>query len=320
MRQNILKNIVNTLQMEAEGILSSISHVDEQYNELVHFIYNQHSKVIISGIGKSAIIAQKIVATLNSTGQPSVFLHAADAIHGDLGLISENDIVWIISKSGETPEIKVLTQIVKGYGNKIIGMTCNNTSYLAKLSDFVIYLPLHEEADPNRMAPTVSTTQQLAMGDAIAMALVSLRGFTQDDFAKYHPGGSLGKSMYLTVDALAAKNEKPMVVVNDTISTCIMQISAHRLGATVVLDERGKIKGIITDGDIRRMLQNHTTWQKMRALDIMTPLPITVSTGTLAIEALNLMKTKSISQVIIDQDGHYYGIVHIQDILKEGIV
>ena len=311
----IAKKVIN---QEAEAIAQLSTLVDEQFSEAVLSVYQSSGRLIITGIGKSANIANKIVATLNSTGQPAMFMHAADAIHGDLGMMQVDDTVLCISKSGNTPEIKVLVPLIKNRGNKLIGMTSNKESFLAQHSDFVFHAYAEKEACPNNLAPTTSTTVQLVVGDALAVALLELRKFTSNDFAKYHPGGSLGKKLYLRVEDLV-HTEKPQVNPNSPLSDVIIEISTKRLGTTVVL-EQNTIVGLITDGDLRRMLQNGTDLSGVLAKDIMSINPKSVQRETLAVEALGLMEVNNITQLIVTDDESYMGIIHLHDILKEGIL
>jgi len=276
--------------------------------------------LIVTGIGKSAIIANKVVATLNSTGTPAIFMHAADAIHGDLGIIQKDDIVLCLSKSGNTAEIKVLVPWIKKMGNKIIGMVSDTNSFLAKNSDYLIRATVDSEACPNNLAPTSSTTAQLVMGDALAVCLLKMRGFSQEDFAKVHPGGSLGKKLYTRVSDLIDRSVKPMVREDDSIQNTILNISANRLGATVVLHENGEIAGIITDGDVRRMVEKGIDIQTLRASDIMSPNPKKIDAEELAVKAFNMMEQNKITSLVVIEKGKYIGLVHIHDILREGIV
>ena len=279
---------------------------------------NKKGKVVVTGIGKSANIASKIVATFNSTGTSSVFLHAADAIHGDLGVVGKEDIVIAISKSGETPEIRVLIPLLKARGNKIVAMAGNKDSYLALQADYFLDVTVEQEACPNNLAPTASTTAQLAMGDALAVCLLDLRGFTPGDFAKFHPGGALGKRMYLRVADIFAKNPVPVVSPDETMENVILEISSKRLGATAVV-ENDTLLGIITDGDLRRMIEKHGDYKKLRAKDIMSPNPKVIEKESLAVDALTLMRENNITQIPVLDNGKYSGIIHLHDILKEGI-
>ncbi len=277
-------------------------------------------RLVVSGIGKSAIIAQKIVATLNSTGSPSIFLHAADAIHGDLGIIQKSDVVIIISKSGESPEIKVLVPLIKNFGNTLVGMVGNISSFLAKKADFVLNTTVSQEACPNNLAPTTSTTAQLAMGDAIAVCLMEKRGFEISDFAKLHPGGTLGKKLYLRVSDLCSENEKPVVVADQSVKEVIMEITRNRLGVTAVVNAAQKLIGVVTDGDIRRMLEKTDDIKKIVAKDIMTMNPKTIGSSEMAVTALDMMRQNSITQLIVVDEEKYVGVVHLHDLVKEGLI
>ncbi|HAF30131.1 MAG TPA: D-arabinose 5-phosphate isomerase [Bacteroidales bacterium] len=317
---NIIDLAKNTILQESESIRKLADYVDQDFEKIVKIIYESKGRVIITGIGKSANIAQKIVATLNSTGTPSIFMHAADAIHGDLGIIQDDDVIICISKSGNTPEIKVLVPLIKSRGNTLIGMVSTTDSFLGKQSDYVLKSTVDKEACPNNLAPTNSTTAQLVIGDALAVCLLEYRGFSSDDFAKFHPGGALGKKLYMRVSDLYKNNEVPKVNVDDNVKNVILEISSKRLGATVVLDNSGKIMGIITDGDIRRMLQKYESFDKLTARNIMSANPKTVDKNELAINAFHLMENNSITQLVVVQKDKYIGMVHIHDILKEGIV
>ena len=276
--------------------------------------------MVISGIGKSAIIAQKIVATLNSTGTPSIFLHAADAIHGDLGMIQQDDVVMILSKSGESPEIKVLLPLIRNFGNTIIAIVGNIHSYLARQSDIILNTTVEQEACPNNLAPTSSTTAQLVMGDAIAVVLMEMKGFGTAEFAKFHPGGILGKKLYLRVSDLFSGNEKPAVPADATLSKVIVEISRNRLGATAVVDKGGALLGVITDGDLRRMLEKNASLDKVIARDIMSPNPKTISPEALAVDALDLLRKNDITQLVVTSGDEYLGIIHLHDLVREGII
>jgi arabinose-5-phosphate isomerase len=311
----IAKKVIN---QEAHVIAELSTLVDEQFSEAVQLIYKSSGRLIVTGIGKSAIIANKIVATLNSTGQPAMFMHAADAIHGDLGMVQTDDIVLCISKSGSTPEIKVLVPLIRNLGNKLIGMTSNKESFLAEQSDYVFHAYAENEACPNNLAPTTSTTVQLVLGDALAVALLEMRRFTSKDFAKYHPGGSLGKKLYLRVEDIVHV-EKPQVEVSSSLQDVIIEISSKRLGATVVM-EAGEISGLITDGDLRRMLQKGVNLNDVSASGIMSKKPKCIPKDALAAEALGIMEANHITQLIVADNGAYVGIVHLHDILKEGIL
>lgn len=310
---------LQTISIESQTIQKLSSSIDETYEAAVNAIYNSKGRVVVTGIGKSAIIGQKIVATMNSTGTPSIFMHAADAVHGDLGMIREDDIVLCISKSGESPEIKVLLPFVKSYSNQVIAIVSNPNSYLALNADHSIVIPIDEEADPNNLAPTSSTTAQMVIGDAIAVSLLSMRGFTQQHFAKFHPGGSLGKQLYTKVSDLMSSTDLPMVELTDTIRTIIVSISSGMKGVTAVTKEH-KILGIVTDGDLRRMLEKEEDISAYTAKDIMNPYPKTISSNTLAVDALQMMREHSISQLLVVEKGEYSGILHIHDLVREGII
>ncbi len=315
----IKKIALETIRKEFEVIKRLQESVDDSFAECIELIYNSKGRVIITGIGKSAIIANKIVSTLNSTGTPSIFMHAADAIHGDLGIIREEDVIICISKSGETPEIKILVPLLKQRGNILIGMLGNLSSYLAQQSDYVINTTVDTEACPNNLVPTSSTTAQLVMGDALAIALLELRGFTPDDFAKFHPGGTLGKKLYLKVSDLYPRNEVPSVKPDDDIKSVILEISSKRLGTALVLDGNS-IAGIITDGDLRRMIENKDDFSELKAGDIMTLNPKTITHDSLVVNALNIMRDNNITQLAVIKDDKYVGVIHLHDILKEGIL
>ncbi|MBA6315052.1 MULTISPECIES: KpsF/GutQ family sugar-phosphate isomerase [Cellulophaga] len=308
-----------TIENEANAIQNLSSLLDANFSNIVNHILDSTGRIIISGIGKSALIASKIVATLNSTGSPAIFMHAADAIHGDLGTIQQNDVVICISKSGNTPEIKMLVPLIKKTGNTLIAMTGNLDSVLAKQSDFILNTFVEKEACPNNLAPTTSTTAQLVMGDALAICLLELRGFSSKDFAKYHPGGSLGKRLYLRVSDIVENNMKPEVEIHSDVKQVIVEISAKMLGVTAVLDQ-GKIVGVVTDGDIRRMLNKHDDIKGLTAKDIMSANPKTIENDSLAVKALELMQAKNISQLIAIENGTYKGIVHIHNLINEGIL
>jgi len=314
--QEIAKKVISE---ESIAINKLQNFINDDFSDAVELIHNCKGRLIITGIGKSAIIATKIVATLNSTGTPSIFMHAADAIHGDLGNVQDNDVVMCISKSGNTPEIKVLIPLVKSLGNKLIANVGNIDSFLAQNSDLVLNSSVEKEACPNNLAPTSSTTAQLVMGDALAVALLQYRGFTDRDFAKYHPGGALGKQLYLRVADLSENNEKPQVDINADIRSIIIEISSKRLGTTAVLDN-GELKGIITDGDIRRMMQKHDNLDGLLAKDIMSANPSNIESSELAAKALKIMKEKNITQLLVVNKSKYEGVIHLHDILKEGIL
>lgn len=316
----ILKTALRTLDIEQLTLLDLKSSIDDRFCIGVEAVFASKGRLIITGIGKSALVGQKIVATLNSTGTAALFMHAADAIHGDLGMIQPDDIVLCISKSGNTPEIKVLIPFLKRLGNQVIGMVANLDSFLAKYCDFLFYTPIRQEADPNNLAPTASTTSQMAMGDAMATALLALRGFTPSDFAKYHPGGALGKQLYLKVNDVFLNNEKPAVVMDASLREVILEMTSKRLGMTAVVDKNNRLQGIITDGDLRRMLENEEDVSTVVACEIMTQSPKYVKPDTLAMKALQLMRTHSITQLIVADDGQYLGVLHLHDLLREGLV
>ena len=315
----ILQTAKETILLESKAIANLAKLLDENFEKAVNFILNSNGRVIVTGIGKSANIATKIVATFNSTGTPAIFMHAADAIHGDLGNVQKNDIVICLSKSGNTPEIKVLVPLIKNYGNKIIAITGNVDSFLGKNADFPLNTFVEKEACPNNLAPTTSTTAQLVMGDALAICLQDLRGFTKKDFAKYHPGGALGKRLYLRVSDLIKNNQVPKVNASDSVAKVIVEISERRLGVTAVL-ENEKIVGIITDGDLRRMLSKTTDINHFTAKDIMGKNPKTVQENAMAIAALEKLENNNITQIlVVDAQEKYIGVVHLHDLIKEGI-
>ena len=311
---------LRTIQLEAAAIGALEKMVDSHFENAVRTLAGNTGRFIISGIGKSAIIAQKMVATFNSTGTPSVFLHAADAIHGDLGMVQQNDLVMIVSKSGESPEIKVLVPLVKNFGNRIIGMVGNTQSYLARHSDIILNTTVDQEACPNNLAPTSSTTAQLVMGDALAVALMELKGFGTDDFAKFHPGGMLGKKLYMRVSDLYVNNEKPSIEPDASLKKVIVSISKHRLGTTVVVDGQQRILGIITDGDLRRMLEKNVALDTVTATDIMSPAPKTISPDALAVQALDILRKNDITQLVVAVENKYLGIIHLHDLVREGLI
>ena len=317
----ILKTARRTLEIEAETLVRLQESLDDAFVEVTERIFHGTGRTIVTGIGKSALVAQKIVATLNSTGTPASFLHAADAIHGDLGMIRQEDIVLCLSKSGETPEIRVLVPLLKHLGNLLVGMVARRDSFLGRNADFLLFTPVDQEAEPNNLAPTASTAAQMALGDALASALLALRGFSPRDFAQFHPGGALGKQLYLRVQDLYPLNEKPMVAANDSLKATILEMTSHRLGATAVVDEQGHILGIVTDGDLRRMLEKGSDFFQLKAADIMTPNPKTVGPEILAVNALNLMRRHSITQLLVaNEEGQFLGVVHLHDIIREGII
>ncbi len=318
-RNSIINIAKQTIESESKAILNLSNLIDDDFADAVTLIYNSKGRVIITGIGKSAIIASKIVATLNSTGTPAIFMHAADAIHGDLGLILAEDVVICISKSGNTPEIKVLIPLIKRSKNKIIAITGNTDSFLGQHADHILNAYVEKEACPNNLAPTTSTTAQLVIGDALAVCLLELRGFSSNDFAKYHPGGALGKKLYLRVQDISSVNEKPKVTASTSIKDVIIEISKKMLGVTAVV-ENDKIIGIITDGDLRRMLTKVDDFSKLTAKDIMGANPKRITANAMAIDALELMEAHEISQLLVEENGAYAGVVHLHDLIKEGII
>jgi arabinose-5-phosphate isomerase len=319
LKKSIVALAKETVEIESKAISKLASFIDESFAEAVELIHNSTGRVIITGIGKSAIIANKIVATLNSTGTPSIFMHAADAIHGDLGLILEDDIVICISKSGNTPEIKALIPFLKNTGNILIAITGNQKSVLAEQADYVFNSYVEKEACPINLAPTSSTTAQLVIGDALAVCLLELRGFTKDDFAKYHPGGALGKRLFLKVRDIIVHNEIPNVDPEASVKKVIIEISEKRKGVTAVTNDN-KIVGIITDGDLRRMLSKTENLSQLRAKNIMSKNPISITIDAMAIDAMDLMDTHKISQLLVEDQGSYAGVIHIHDLIKEGII
>lgn len=316
----IKKYAIEALKIEAQAIEQLTHFINDDFVAVVELILKSKGRVVITGIGKSAIVAQKIVATLNSTGTPSIFMHAADAIHGDLGNIQKDDVVICISKSGSTPEIKVLAPLVKSFDNTLVAITGDVNSFLAKQAHFVLNTFVETEACPNNLAPTSSTTAQMAMGDALAVCLLKQRGFTSKDFAKYHPGGALGKKLYLRVEDISSQNEKPVVNSKQTLKEVIVEISSKRLGVAAVVDNN-KLIGIVTDGDLRRMLGKDLDINQLTVKDIMSTSPKTIQQNSLAIEALHYMEDKSISQLlVVDENNAYLGVIHLHDLLREGII
>ena len=316
----ILKTAIRTIETEAAAIKQMAGLLDQQFEDAIDVLCQSAGRIVVSGIGKSAIIAQKIVATLNSTGSPAIFLHAADAIHGDLGMVQQSDTVIIISKSGESPEIKVLVPLIKNFGNPLIAMVGNTGSFLAKKADFILNTTVDQEACPNNLAPTSSTTAQLVMGDAIAVCLMERKGFAIADFAKLHPGGTLGKKLYLRVGDLYIDNEKPNVPLNGSLKEVIMEMTRKRLGITVVTDSEEKVAGIITDGDLRRMLEKDTAFHQLVAKDIMTTNPKTIAPSEMAVNALDIMRQNEIMQLVVIEGERYLGIIHLHDLVKEGLI
>ena len=317
---DIISNANKTIELEADAIHSLKASVNTDFVKAVHTIDRLKGRVVISGIGKSALIAQKIVATFNSTGTPSIFMHAADALHGDLGIVQEGDVVIIISKSGNSPEVKALVPLIKNFGNTVIAIVGNTASYLAQQADIILNTTVSQEACPNNLAPTASTTAQLVMGDALAVCLMQLKGFKEEDFAKFHPGGTLGKKLYLRVGDVFPDNERPVVLPRQTIKEVIVEMTKKRLGVTAVADENEKLLGIITDGDLRRMLEQNSDIENMTAADIMSKNPKTIQSEELAIAALDIMRKNSITQLVVVNKEKYLGIIHIHDLLKEGLI
>ncbi len=315
----IIDHAKTTLAIEAKAVENLINHLDDSFYQVVDLVHHSKGRLIVTGIGKSAVIAMKIVSSMNSTGTPAIFMHAADAIHGDLGIVLADDIVLCISKSGTSPEIKTLVPHIKNRGNKLIGMTANKTGYLGKESHYLLYTPVSKEACPNNLAPTASTTAQLAMGDALTVCLLKLKNFGEKDFAKHHPGGALGKKLYLTVGQMVNDNASPAVNPNTPVIEVIDEITTKRLGTTIVLSNKS-IKGMVTDGDIRRMLKENQNINTLTAKDIMNPNPILVKENVLAVEALSILNNNAINHlVVVDEEKNYIGVLHILDLIKEGI-
>jgi arabinose-5-phosphate isomerase len=317
---SIIQSAQRSIELQAASIAGLLPSINDQFEKAVHLLANSKGRLVISGIGKSAIVAQKIVATMNSTGTPAVFMHAADAIHGDLGMVLPDDVVMVISKSGDSPEIKVLGPLLKGFGNTLIGMVGNMNSYLAKQANIILNTTVTKEACPNNLAPTTSTTAQMVMGDALAVALMETRGFKPADFARYHPGGTLGKKLYLRVADLIAPSDKPSVLSGASVKEAIMEITKKRLGAVVVINEADEVLGIITDGDVRRMLEKHDSFANLTANNIMGNTPKTIAHEALAVDAFEMMRQYNINQLIVIENGKYAGIVHLQDLVREGII
>ncbi len=318
-KNNTRRIAIKVIENEYLAIKKLVDSIDDDFIKVVQLLFESKGRVIVTGIGKTAHIAQKIVATFNSTGTPAIFMHAADAIHGDLGIVRKDDVVIAISKSGETPEIKVLVPLVKGRNNILIALVGNTQSYLAKQADYVIDVTVEREACPNNLAPTSSTTAQLVMGDALAISLLELRGFTPDDFAQFHPGGALGKKMFLRVSDLSVNNLVPKVNASENISNVIIEISSKRLGTTAVMKNNTLI-GVITDGDLRRMIQDHPNYQQLKASEIMTGNPLTVEASDMVVNALSIMRENNITQLPVMDGDNYVGVIHLHDILKEGII
>ncbi len=320
MNTSIQQTALNTIQLEAQSIAGLAAFIDQSFEQAVTAVNGSKGRLVISGIGKSAIVAQKITATLNSTGTPSLFMHAADAIHGDLGMVQGDDVVMIISKSGESPEIKVLVPLIKNFGNTLIAMVGATQSFLANQADIVLNTTVSKEACPNNLAPTSSTTAQMVMGDVLAVCLMELNGFSGRDFARYHPGGNLGKRMYLRVADLYVHNASPKVLPAATLKEVIVEITEKRLGVTAVTDAQNKVVGIITDGDLRRMLEKSNNIQDIKAADILSANPKTIEPDVLAVDALDVLRHYDISQLIVTENGNYLGVLHIHDLVKEGII
>ena len=318
--KNIVSIVTDVIINESDAIKKLVNHINDDFHHIIDAILTCKGRVVITGIGKSAIIGNKIVATMNSTGTPALFMHAADAIHGDLGMIQKDDVVICLSKSGNTPEIKVLVPLIKSRGSVLIGMVGNLDSYLAQQSDYILDVTVEREACPNNLAPTTSTTAALVMGDAVAIALLECRNFSSEDFAQNHPGGALGKQLYLRVNDIYTSNEKPIVSLETSVKDVILEISSKRLGATAVLAADGSLAGIITDGDLRRMLNTHDSFTHLKAQDIMTKSPKTIDAEDFAASAMTLMQTKNITQLVVMKENAFVGFIHIHDLLKEGIV
>jgi arabinose-5-phosphate isomerase len=318
--KSIIEAARKTIETEAAAIKGLADFIDKDFEQVVGLLMTFKGRFVVSGIGKSAIVGQKIVATFNSTGTPSIFMHAADAIHGDLGMVQEDDVVMIISKSGESPEIKFLVPLIKNMGNPLVAMTGKIPSFLSLHSDYVLNTTVPVEACPNNLAPTSSTTAQMVMGDALAVCLMEQKGFTGEDFAKYHPGGALGKKLYLRVADIYPKEAKPQVKSGDGVRQVIVEITRHRLGITAVLDGDGKLEGVITDGDLRRMLEKNGDVDLQKAKDIMSLKPKTIEAQTLAVSALNIMRQNNITQLLVTDENIYVGVLHLHDLIKEGII
>lgn len=319
-KYSLFNSARKTIRLEGEAVLALEKFINEDFARAFDLISKSRGRLVVSGIGKSAIIAQKLVATFNSTGTPALFMHAADAIHGDLGMVQLDDVVMLISKSGDSPEIKVLVPLIKNFGNSLIGMCGKSGSYLASNADVFLNTTVEQEACPHNLAPTTSTTAQLAMGDALAVCLMENRGFESGDFAKYHPGGALGKKLYLKVGDMVKADENPKVYPNATIREAIIEITSKRLGAAAVTDEQQHIIGVVTDGDIRRMMERYDSLTSLKVSDIMGKSPKVIDKEALAVEAFEMMKKFSINQLVVTHQGKYYGILHIQDLMREGII
>lgn len=316
----IISSALKSIELQAASIANLGTFIDQSFEKAVQQLANSKGCLVVSGIGKSAIVAQKIVATMNSTGTPALFMHAADAIHGDLGMVQQDDVVMVISKSGDSPEVKVLAPLLKNFGNTLIGMVGNMQSYLAKQSDIVLNTTVAQEACPHNLAPTTSTTAQMVMGDALAICLMETRGFKTADFARYHPGGALGKKLYLRVADLVLPHERPFVTLEASIKEIIVEITKKRLGAVVILNSQEAVEGIITDGDIRRMLEKYESFSGLTANDIMSKSPKTIEADELAAVALEKMRRYNINQLVAVSGEQYVGILHLQDMVREGII
>ncbi len=319
-KNRIIQIAKEAISIESDALNALKDSISDDFVIVTKWLIELEGKVVVTGIGKSAIVGQKIVATFNSTGTPAIFMHAADAIHGDLGIIQKEDIVFCISKSGETPEIKILVPLLKNMGNKLIAMVSNRQATLSKQADLLLYIPIEKEADPNNLAPTASTTSQMVMGDALAIAVLDAKGFSSDDFAKYHPGGTLGKQLYMKVGDLSGLHLRPAVSPHDTLKKVIIEISSHRLGAVAVIDQQNQLLGMITDGDLRRMLNESEDFMHKQAAEIMNSSPKSIDIQKLAVNALELMKKHQINQLIVLDHNKYAGMIHVQDLIKEGIL
>jgi arabinose-5-phosphate isomerase len=316
-----LKEIgLRTIRLEAEAVSGLVEQVNDDFVAVARLLYGMKGRLVVSGIGKSAIIGQKIVATFNSTGTPAIFMHAADAIHGDLGMLQEGDVAMVISKSGESPEIKVLVPLIRNLRHPLVAMVGQMDSFLALQADHVLNTTVSQEACPNNLAPTTSTTAQLVMGDALAVVLMEMRGFGRDDFAKFHPGGALGKKLYLRVADLYVQNERPFVGADSTLKDVIVEISKKRLGITAVIDAEQRLLGVVTDGDLRRMLEKESDVRRVTASAIMSPNPRTIEAEELAVNALDIMRKNNITQLIVIENGQYAGVIHLHDLIKEGLI
>ena len=317
-RNKIIESATNAIANELDAVRNLKKSVNEDFIKAVEMIFEAKGRVIVTGIGKSAIIAKKIVATLNSTGTPAIFMHAADAIHGDLGIVRQDDVVLMLSKSGETPEIKILVPLLKGRKNRMIALVGNTSSYLAKQADIILDATVEKEACPNNLAPTSSTTAQMVLGDALAISLLDLRGFTPADFAKFHPGGALGKKMFMRVEDLSVNNQVPKVDIGEKMDNVIIEITSKRLGATAVL-KNGLLVGLITDGDLRRMIQKNSNYSSLAAKDVMTVNPRSIQHDAMVVDALSIMRENNITQLLVVNGEKYTGVIHLHDILNEGI-